>query len=904
MSLLREQVSIPDHFRLNFKPVAAAGAVIQAGHARFTVLADRLIRLEYHPGARFEDRASQAFWFRAQPVPDFHGRVTADTVEIETAYLHLRYHPTAGEGFTRETLSITLKSNGVIWRPGDPPSDNLLGTTRTLDFVNGYTPLEPGLMSRAGWSVLDDSATLVFNDACWIEPRTPGGTDWYFFGYGHDYKACLRDYCRISGSMPLIPRWILGNWWSRYWAYTQDELVQLINDFEAYELPFSVCIVDMDWHLTETGNASTGWTGYTWNRALFPDPDGLIRFLHDKGLKTALNLHPAEGVHDHEEQYPEMARRTGIDPATKTPVRFRIEDPAFAQAYFEVLHHPYEVMGVDFWWIDWQQGLSCDLPGLDPLWLINHLHFYDLGRNGTRRPFIFSRWGHEGHQRYPIGFSGDSYRTWETLSFESYMTATASNIAYGWWSHDIGGHTSGVEDSELFTRWVQFGVFSPIMRIHVGKGEFYDLRPWMFEDAEVLRVLREALQLRHAFIPYLYTMAYRAHRDSLPLVQPMYYDTPENEEAYHCPHQYLFGSELVAAPFVAPADLDTQFSRQVIWLPEGDWYHFFTGEHYAGNRWHAVYGRLADIPLFARAGAIVPLGSRVGWGGIELPAELHVHVFAGADHTFTLYEDDGETNGYRDGRACLTTFTQTWTDNRLEFTIDAPAGDSELIPAHRTFTLSLHGIRPDGQLSVEIDGQQAPVAGVYHAETETLAITGIQLNTSSTLRLAVHHEAGLLARRERKRETLLHMLRFFKLHTGVRNRLAAELDAIIADPATLAPYVITMSQTQARALFETLYEAGVYHVKDTHHPAQVVLWNNNADDRITYRYGETYLHFGNVDHTHYANGTVPRFLAFAPPVKVWWDGAYSEHVHRTQWHAQIDYLNVLTVTESYRENTP
>jgi alpha-glucosidase (family GH31 glycosyl hydrolase) len=380
---------------------------------------------------------------------------------------------------------------------------NLRGTTRTLDFVNGYAPLNPSLMSRSGWSVMDDSATLVFNPAGWLEPRLPDGTDLYFFGYGHDYKACLRDYCRVSGGIPMIPRWALGNWWSRYWAHTQDELVSLIEDFQTYELPLSVCIVDMDWHVTEKGNDSTGWTGYTWNRALFPDPQGLIDFMHGKGLKVSLNLHPAEGIHCHEEQYEAMSRSMDIDPATKQPVVFDITNPTFAKAYFEVLHRPYETMGVDFWWVDWQQGLKSKLPGLDPLWLINHLHFYDLGRDGRRRPFIFSRWGNEGHQRYPIGFSGDSYITWDTLSFESYMTAAASNIAYGWWSHDIGGHTSGVEDNELFTRWVQFGVLSPINRIYATKGLFYDRRPWMFEDAKVLRVLRHSLQLRHALIPYL-----------------------------------------------------------------------------------------------------------------------------------------------------------------------------------------------------------------------------------------------------------------------------------------------------------------------------------------------------------------------------------------------------------------
>ena len=483
------------------------------------------------------------------------------------------------------------------------------------------------------------------------------------------------------------------------------------------------------------------------------------------------------------------------------------------------------------------------------------------------------------------------------------MTATASNIAYGWWSHDIGGHTSGTGDSELFTRWVQFGVFSPINRFHVTKGPYYDNRPWTFEDAEVLDVLRDALQLRHAFIPYLYTMAYRAHRDSLPLVQPMYYDYPENDEAYHCPHQYLFGSELVAAPFVTPADPDTGLSRQVIWLPEGDWVHFFTGEHFTGDRWYAIYGRLADIPLFAKAGAMVPLGPRAGWGGVANPDELYVHVFAGADHTFTLYEDDGETNAYRDDHACRTTFTQRWAADRLEFTIDAPTGETALIPARRTVSIYLHGVQ-EAALIVEIDGQRSPVSAIYHADTETLEITGIELARSSTLRLVVQRDGGLLARRDRKREKLLHMLRFFKLHTGVRNRLAADVDAILADPALLAPYVTSMSVAQARALIEIVCEAGVHYVQDTRQPDLIVMWNNNADEQITYRYGETYLFFGNVEHAHQASDSVPRFLAFTPPVKSWRDGAYEQNVHRTQWRAQIDYFNIFTVTESYQENTP
>jgi hypothetical protein len=897
--------AVPEQFRLNFKSVAAREAVLRVGSARFTVLTDRIMRLEYDSSGCFEDRASQTFWFREQPVPPFDYHLGERSLEIETDYLLLRYEAADEGTFTPDKLSITVKATNAVWHPGDIDENNLKGTTRTLDYCNGYTPLGSGLVSRAGWAVFDDSSSLVFNDEDWLEPRRTTETDWYFFGYGHDYKACLSDYCAVSGRIPLIPRWILGNWWSRYWAYTQDELTQLIKDFEAHQIPLSVCIVDMDWHLTKTGNSSTGWTGYTWNRELFPDPQGFIGFLHDKGLHTALNLHPAEGIHPHEAQYPAMATRLEIDPTSQQPIAFDITDPAFAKAYFEVLHYPYEAMGVDFWWMDWQQGLKCKIDGLDPLWLINHLHFYDLGRDGTRRPFIFSRWGDKGHQRYPIGFSGDSYATWDTLRFEPYMTATASNIAYGWWSHDIGGHTSGTGDSELFTRWVQFGVFSPIMRIHSNKGHFYDQRPWMFEDAEVETVLRDTLQLRHALIPYLYTMAQRAHQDSLPLLLPLYYEYPECDAAYRCPQQYLFGTELIAAPFTDPADPDTGLSRQVVWLPEGEWTHFFSGEHYAGDAWYPIYGKLKDIPLFAKAGAIIPLGPNVGWGGIDNPAALHIHVFAGADNTFTLYEDDGESNDYLDARSCRTTMTQRWLGSQLQFTMDAAVGDTSLIPGGRSITLYIHGVKEEVRTIAKVDGAAVPAAASYDVATETLTIVGIQLSTVSVLEVTLQTEAEtLLSRRPRQRETLLRLLRSFRLHTGVRNRIAEEIDSILAEPEAIAPYLITMSPAQIRALFEILYEAGMHHVSNTHDPTLLVLWNNREDNGITYRFSDAYLYFGFVRSAQHHGGIVPRFMTLIPKMQTWCHGALGEHVHTTQWLVQMDYHNLATTVEDHREETP
>ncbi len=407
---------IPAHFQIPADPVAYINATIATPQARFTVLSSTLIRLESNPGGHFEDRPSQAFWYRRQSVPPFQVRQDNGMLEIETERLLLRY--TLEQPFSPENISIQIKASGITWHYGDPDQGNLLGTTRTLDNVDGQAALERGLLSRQGWTVVDDSRSLVFNEQGWLEPRLGSGDalDLYFFGYGKDYAACLADFRKVSGATPLIPRWALGNWWSRYWAFSQQELTDLMLEFAAHQVPLSVCIIDMDWHLTHTGNACSGWTGYTWNRELFPDPPAFLQFLHAMNLKTSLNLHPAEGVHAHEQKYPQMASAVGIDPASKQPVAFEPTDPAFALAYLEQLHHPQEADGVDFWWMDWQQGNPSRLPGLNLLWWINHLHFYELGPGWHQAPLPVLSLGRPGkpplpdrlfrrHDHY-LGFAG------------------------------------------------------------------------------------------------------------------------------------------------------------------------------------------------------------------------------------------------------------------------------------------------------------------------------------------------------------------------------------------------------------------------------------------------------------------------------------------------------------------
>ncbi len=650
-------------------------------------------------------------------------------------------------------------------------------------------------MTAAAWS-LDEQG--------WLQARLDSGSlDLYFFGYGQDYLGCLADFCQVAGPVPLLPRWALGNWWSRYWAYSQAELVQLMEDFKAHQVPLSVCIVDMDWHITETGNESPGWTGYTWNHRLFPDPPGFIKWLHDQGLKTALNLHPADGVYPHEEAYPELARRMGLDPKNQEPIPFDSTNPDFMRSYFEVLHHPYEQMGVDFWWLDWQQGQKTRLSGLDPLWWLNHLHFYDLARDGRRRPFIFSRWGGLGNHRYPLGFSGDTVCTWESLAFQPYFTATAANVAYGWWSHDIGGHMYGANDPELYARWVQFGVFSPILRLHSTNNAFEERRPWGY-DRQIFETTRRAMQLRHALIPYIYSQAWRCSVQNRSLVLPMYYLHPHEQEAYRCPQQYWFGSELIAAPYVSPLDADTGLSRQSVWLPAGDWFDFFSGEHFSGGRWQVLYGGIEDIPVLARAGAIVPTAPMVGWGGLDAPTELELRIFPGVSSSFDLYEDDGETQAYQAGSQnayCLTNFSQMWLDQSLKFTIAPVQGNQALVPARRSYTLSLCGLRLPERIHLWLNGAETAPQVSYDENAETLIIKSVELRPVDRLRLSLETDSpSLLSRRDRRLETCRRMLHNFKLEVRARARIEPALPDVLSGKATLDAFSAPIKDAHLNAL--------------------------------------------------------------------------------------------------------
>lgn len=625
-------------------PTANPAATLAGPNYRFTILTDRLIRYEWAEDGKFEDRASTFAVNRSFSRPEFRVVNNAE-LEIITEHFHLSYNK---KKFSPDGLIVHFNAKntewGAPWRFGTPSVMNLGGTARTLDDFDGRCDMGQGVLSKAGYSAIDDSKSMLFDrHGSVLTPRPAGDrVDGYLFCYGRDYKAAMKAFFAVSGKQPVLPRFALGNWWSRYYAYSQEEYLQLMDEFRAHDIPLSVAVIDMDWHLVSDERVHhAGWTGYTWNKKLFPSPEKFACELHKRNLKMTLNDHPHSGIHSHEESYQEMAKFLGHDTKNGAPIHFDPTDPKFMEAYLGILHRNLEAMGCDFWWIDWQQGPYSKVPGMDPLWLLNHFHYLDNGRK-HKAPLIFSRYAGPGSHRYPVGFSGDSVVTWASLEFQPEFTATASNIGYGWWSHDIGGHVHGCRDDELVTRWVQLGVFSPIMRLHSTSSRWMSKEPWLYRK-ECESTMSDFLRFRHRLVPFLYTRNVICSREDEPLVQPMYWSYPDCEAAYSFPNQYTFGSELLVAPIVQPREWRTNLGSVKAWLPSHRHVDIFTGTVYDGNRQITLHRRLQDYPVLAREGSIITLDADSSpRNGCLDPNAFEVLIVVGRDGQATIMETKDE----------------------------------------------------------------------------------------------------------------------------------------------------------------------------------------------------------------------------------------------------------------------
>jgi alpha-glucosidase (family GH31 glycosyl hydrolase) len=382
-------------------------------------------------------------------------------------------------------------------------------------------------------------------------------------------------------------------------------------------------------------------------------------------------------------------------------IYFDLSNQHQAKISMKQLHAPLLHNGLDFWWVDGGSG-AVDMPGLNKQLWTNKV-FYDATQEATgKRGFILGRYGDWGSERYPGFFTGDTYSQWPVLAYEVSFTARGGNVLIDYISHDIGGFHGARIDFNLYARWIEFGTFSPLLRMHSAHANPMEgnmRMPWLYGD-EGVALMKKYFTLRTQLIPYLYTYTWLAHRDSVPILRPLYFENPQAGESYKHPHEYFFGPEMLVAPVVDPT------GNLTFYLPAGHWINFFTGKRYQGDTTFTEHFDVADTPVFVREGSIIPEQPPSEYSDAKPLDTVILNVYGGGQGYFDLYEDDGISLDYGKGESSLTHMTYSTDPNKLHRLVISPAqGAFKGQVTDRTFELHLHvADKPD---SVAVDGHDA-----------------------------------------------------------------------------------------------------------------------------------------------------------------------------------------------------
>ncbi|MBE1582159.1 TIM-barrel domain-containing protein [Nonomuraea angiospora] len=612
-----------------------------------------------------------------------------------------------------DTLAVTAAGASA-----PPPHLPLGGYRRSLDNVNGDNgapPTTPGLLHKDGWYLLDDTPSALYDPATRTVTQRPAQRpyqDGYFFGFGRDHKRALADLATLTGPPALLPQWAYGVWYSEYIDRTAaDYQNTILPRFRSEGVPLDVLVTDTDFKSPNT------WSGWQIDRAKFPDPKAFFDWSASQGLHNTLNTHPSIVADDPQFAQAQATakgklRRGGCAGAAGPDCHtFDWGDPDQLKAYMD-LHKTMDQQGNDFWWLDWCCDASqSSLPGVTPDAWINQQYAAANGGFVMSRAYGSLQTGsYAGRSGLPTGpwadkrttlhFTGDTSSTWGTLRVEVGSTpAESAATGMAAISHDIGGHndTTGLPGSEtylangqtrrttklpddLYARWVQFGTFQPIDRLHSNHG---DRLPWQYGSA-AKESAKKFLNLRESLVPYTYTLAKEANATGVPIVRPTYLEYPEEEAAYAAAAtQYFYGPDLLVAPVTTPGATATTS----VWFPPGQWTDYFTGQTYSGGTTRSITTGLDTMPVFVRAGGIVPTRTAKDTMTVSIAAGASGSV-ALHDRTRIRYTESGGRHTVKiTGRP--TGHRWTLSLRNAEPPTDLPANAYRYDSATRTLTVTL-----------------------------------------------------------------------------------------------------------------------------------------------------------------------------------------------------------------------
>ncbi len=665
-----------EHFKIDYNKIKPnPSSVLQGKKYRFTILSDRLIRIQYSETGSFSDEPTLFARNRNFPKVDFQLKQDKNYLEITTPYFRI-YYEKEKKITNNNIFKVEILNTNRVWYYKHAEAKNY-GTPILIE--NGKIKNIKSLYSLDGFVSIDDSKDKIICEDGTIKDNDNDGIDIYLFVYLNDFDLCLKDYYNLTGKPSLIPRFALGNWWSRNNDYNDATLKELVDNFNKYQIPISVILLDKDWHIRTYKDKIHLKTGFTFNKDLFKAPYEMISYLHNQGIRVGLSINPTEGFYDIDEYFEQAKKYLSVDENGVIP--YNVLDPKWIDVYLKLYIHPLDALGIDFYWLD-----HYDKKTINQDFLLKHYQFYDMLRNYKRRPMMLSYNSELNQHFYSVLYAGKTKVSWESLKQIPKFNGDATNIGVSFYSHDIGGYFKGIEDNELYTRYVQLGVFSPIFKFGADCGKYYKREPWRW-SVKTLGIVRDYLQLRHKLIPYLYSESYKYYKDGVPIIKPIYYVAKEMyDDLLYC-DEYYFGSQLFVCPITKKKDHIMNRVVHRFYMPEGIWYDFFTGQKYPGNNNYVTFYKDQNYPVFAKAGSIIPLGSNENLNDTTPPKNMEIHFFPGISNEYLLYEDDGISSLYEKGFYLLTKIEYNYMPSNYTVIIRALEGKSGIVPEYRNYKL-------------------------------------------------------------------------------------------------------------------------------------------------------------------------------------------------------------------------
>lgn len=683
--------------------------IVRGDKYRFSILSPRLIRIEYNKDNIFEDRATSLVVKRNFGDVSFTTSQTDLTLTIITEYFTLTY--IKNSPIISKNLKVVINGTDREWYPGHKEIRNLGSINYSLEYLDNNLKLDKGLYSFDGFSLLDDSHNFIIENDMFL-PRDNTTVDLYLFVYNNDLGLCLQDYFNLTGYPPMIPRYALGSWWYKNDPYNMYDIDDLIKKFNDNHIPISVFLLGNKWHNT-TEN-------FSYDRSLF-DQNILYKYYQSKKQKFGLTINPELPIYQNDPLYNSFQ---GVLNNYHNYLSFIPLNNNTISAYLNTVVNNLKSTGINLFNIDYYN--EADKQGL---FLLNHYHYVianlnELGIILSRNPGI-------APHRYPIIYSGRTKVSWDTLKVLPTYNNSAANLGISWHAHAIGGYYGGIEDDELYLRYIQFGVFNPILILAGDTGKYYKREPWKWNQIN-LSVIREYMQLRNKLIPYIYNEGYTYHQYGVPIIQPLYYKYPKIYDEPNYVNQYFFGSKIMISPIVKRKNHEMNRVVQRIFIPNGIWYDYTSGKKFAGNKYYVNFYKDEDYPIFVKEGSIIPMSLD---DTTDVPKNMEIQIFPaenGLYGSYELYEDDGISLN-RNQNYLITKMNLDKVDNGYKFTMKRKDGNFNI--PNRNYLLRFRNMKSPSKVIVKYQNKEENYK--HEIEKNDLIIKLNDMNPYETLEVNI-----------------------------------------------------------------------------------------------------------------------------------------------------------------------